>query len=76
MGKWAYGTTPNSKRNFLSQTASLATLIAATYSASVVESVIHYYLILLQLIVAPPRVNIYPKVDFLKSMSVIKLESV
>ena len=76
MGRLACETTPRSKRNFLSQTTSIATSVAATYSTSVVESAIYYYFILLQLTVAPPRMNTYSKVDFSKFMSDMKSKSV
>ncbi|KAA0037273.1 hypothetical protein E5676_scaffold1085G00200 [Cucumis melo var. makuwa] len=46
MGKFMFGTTSKSCKNFLSQTASFAASQAATYSASIVESAMHPYLML------------------------------
>ena len=57
--------TPNSIRNFLSNTVSLTAFDATTYLASIVESIIHDCLILLKLTVSPPNVKTYPEVDFL-----------
>ena len=70
------GTTPSFIRNFLSHTASLVALQVAIYPATEVESAIHSYLILLQLITPPPSRNTYPKVDFLESLSDMKSESI
>ena len=63
-------------KKFLSQTASLAAYEAATYSASMVESVMLDRLMLLQTIAPPPRVNTDPDVNFEESLSAWKSESV
>ena len=64
-----FGTISKLVKNFLSQTAPLVASQAATYSASMVESAIHPWLILLQTTAPPLRVNTEPEVDFLESIS-------
>ncbi|KAA0059716.1 hypothetical protein E5676_scaffold111G00760 [Cucumis melo var. makuwa] len=63
-------------KNFLSHTASFAASQAATYSASIVESAIQFYFMLLHTTAPPFRVIPDPDVDFLASLSVWKSESV
>ena len=58
---------PRLEKNFLSHKASFAISQATTYSASMVESAIQDFLVLLQLMAPPPKVNTYPEMDFLKS---------
>src|ERR1051325_7294359 len=70
MGKFMFGTTSKSLRNFLSQTASFAASQAATYSASIVESAMHLCLMLRHTTTPPFRVNTDPDVDFLESLSI------
>ena len=55
--------------NFFIYIASLVASLTAMYSASIVESVIVYYLKLFQLTAPPFRVKIYPKIDLLSSGS-------
>ena len=65
IGSYALGTSCRSIRKLRSQIASLA----ATYSASMVESAVQLCLILLHTIASPPRVNTELEVDFLESLS-------
>ena len=60
------------KRNLLTQTASLVASQTSTYLASKVESVVHSYLILFQLIPPQLSINTYPEVEFLESLSDMK----
>ena len=62
--------------NFLNQKPFFAAFEAATYSASVVESVMMGCLKLFQLTVLPLHTNTYPDIDFLSSESDMKFESV
>ena len=71
-----FGTTSNSFRNQQSHTASLAASQAATYSISMVESVIQDCLTLLHRMAPLLKVNTTPKVDIHESLSEWKLESI
>ncbi|KAA0045178.1 hypothetical protein E5676_scaffold325G00520 [Cucumis melo var. makuwa] len=59
-----------SVKNFLSHTASFAASQATTYSASIVESTIQLYFMLLHTTAPPFRVNTDLDVDFLASLSI------
>ena len=62
--------------NFSSQIVSLITSQATTYSTFKVELAIQDCFTLFQLMAPPPKVNTYPEVDFLKSISGWKSESI
>ena len=64
-----------SSKNSRSYSASCPTLSKAMNSDSIVEHAIHVFLKDFQDTVTPPRVNIYPLVDFDSSKSEIQLAS-
>jgi hypothetical protein len=60
---------PNSPINLCNQIISLLASVAATYSASVVESATTLWIFETQLTAVPPTVNTYPVVLLLLSLS-------
>ena len=67
---------PNFTINFLNQKSSFAASEVATYSASVVKSMMMLCFEYFELIAPSLQTNTYPDVDFLSSGSDIKSESV
>ena len=71
-----FGTTSKLVKNFLSYTDSFATSQAETYWASMVESTIQPFFMLLHIIAPLFRVKTDPDIDFHESISIWKSESV